>query len=353
MPAKYENIALDLKAALPSMIERGVTRLPSEAELCGKYGTSRQTVRSALELLEREGLIDKRHGSGSYIRVRPASREIALLVPSEYDYIYPSVIRTIRAETESLGFTLHVYITAFSSARERELLSGLLLTMPAGIICEGVKTAMPCLNADLFASLEAKKVPLVFLGKAFRELGNAVAFGPDPYSEGYSLARYLIGRGQKDICGILPYDDADGTEHYRGLVSAMRDEGIFPDDGSFLFLPQYELTDYCAGKAVPMIDRFALSRERKGRVIVCSSDELAYRIIKVIMRAGVKLPGETGVAAFGSTWYRTLGVPSITATGCDFTEAGRAAAKAVIGAALNRPAIGMTQKSILYVGESC
>jgi GntR family transcriptional regulator len=42
-------------------------RLPSEAELGQSYGVSRVTVRTALRSLEAQGLIDVRHGAGSFV----------------------------------------------------------------------------------------------------------------------------------------------------------------------------------------------------------------------------------------------------------------------------------------------
>ena len=42
-------------------------RLPSETALAAEYGVSRVTVRTALRTLESQGLIDVRHGSGSFV----------------------------------------------------------------------------------------------------------------------------------------------------------------------------------------------------------------------------------------------------------------------------------------------
>lgn len=61
------------------------TRLPEERELARQFDTSRATVRAALTALEREGLIERRQGSGTYVAFAP---EISL---DSFDLRVPAV----------------------------------------------------------------------------------------------------------------------------------------------------------------------------------------------------------------------------------------------------------------------
>jgi len=61
--------------------------LPSENELAAKHRISRATVRHALDLLEREGLIYKAKGKGTFVARARAKYELTSLVPTTEDIL--------------------------------------------------------------------------------------------------------------------------------------------------------------------------------------------------------------------------------------------------------------------------
>ncbi|MFI5535306.1 GntR family transcriptional regulator [Nocardia sp. NPDC051900] len=68
MPAKYELISGDLRRQIESGELRPGDQLPGEAALINRYRVSVPTIRQALAVLRTEGLIEARHGIGTFVR---------------------------------------------------------------------------------------------------------------------------------------------------------------------------------------------------------------------------------------------------------------------------------------------
>ena len=79
---KYKWLAGQLRRELLENGGKKGYKLPTELELARRYQLSRQTVRRALQLLEEEGLILRRQGSGAYATGKPPNappRQIAVI----------------------------------------------------------------------------------------------------------------------------------------------------------------------------------------------------------------------------------------------------------------------------------
>lgn len=61
-------IADDLRAQISTGRIKAGERLPSEAQLAARYTVSTPTLRNALALLQAEGLVEKVHGKGNFVR---------------------------------------------------------------------------------------------------------------------------------------------------------------------------------------------------------------------------------------------------------------------------------------------
>ena len=60
--AKYEGIVRWIREQIEAEELQPGERIESEYQLCDRFGVSRQTVRHAIAVLEKEGMIEKRRG---------------------------------------------------------------------------------------------------------------------------------------------------------------------------------------------------------------------------------------------------------------------------------------------------
>ena len=226
MAAKYQLLADKLREELRRNRGQSGYKLPTELELSRQYQLSRQTVRHTLRLLEEEGLIRRRQGSGSYATgLLPGSppRQVAVVTSFLDDYIFPAILHDASDVFSRQGYSTTVYATENQVSMERGILLRLLEEPMGGLLVEGTKTALPTPNEDLYRRLCQAGTPIVFLHGAYAGLERIPCVADDNYGGGYQLARYLSGRGHREIAGIFKSDDIQGPLRYHGAVSALRD----------------------------------------------------------------------------------------------------------------------------------
>ena len=68
------SLASELRARIRSGEWRPGERIPSEPELARRRTVSRSSMRAAITVLEEEGFVSRKHGSGTYVTHRPALR---------------------------------------------------------------------------------------------------------------------------------------------------------------------------------------------------------------------------------------------------------------------------------------
>lgn len=131
-----QQIANALRAAILRGNYAAGDKLPSQHALVAHYGVARETVKSALRILDRERLIVSRQGSGSYVRTRQGHRlDLEGLLRSAFDR--PDVtIDYAGFRGETLANTLPPSLRDIAAGRlaARSLRVRLLLVDPKSIV---------------------------------------------------------------------------------------------------------------------------------------------------------------------------------------------------------------------------
>ena len=156
---KYQEISDWLRKGIVSGRCKPGARLTSEPSLCEAFGVSRQTARSAIAILEKEGLVVRRQGSGTYVShfLSGAGRKkIGLLLTCADDYIFPAMISGIEEILSKQGHRMSLSLTQNKVETERSQMLTLLSDSIDGLIVEAVKSALPSPNLALYRELAAR-----------------------------------------------------------------------------------------------------------------------------------------------------------------------------------------------------
>lgn len=314
MVPKYQSVADSLRQEIESGQYSNQKLLPTEQLLCQRFQISRQTVRRALSLLENEGLITRRQGSGSRLRERKEPEALlncAIAVVTTYisDYIFPSILRGMETVLSANSSAPLLFATQNQLSVERKILQT-LLTMKEldGVLVEGTKTALPNPNLDLYQKLIDRGVRLVFINGIYPELAHIPSVLADNYGGGRMLTEHLHRRGHQNIAGIFKVDDMQGVLRYAGYAEALRDLGLPFEDEHVRWYNTEQRRAFLSESFVDSV----LEGFRGCSAVVCYNDEVAIRVVSRLQKRGVRVPEDIAVVSFDNSQYSELAPVHLT-----------------------------------------
>ncbi len=344
MPTKYAQLAASLRSAIAAGDYRATNRLPTEQQLMEIYHVSRQTVRSALEILTREGLIARRQGSGTVILERKepertGNNTVAIVISFANTYIFPALLMECQQTLLENGFSALVYGTDNQFEKERKILTQLLEHPVQGLIIEGTKSALPNPNLDLYEKLRATGMPIVFIYSCYPELSLPV-LRDDDETGGYLAARHLLEKGHTRIGGIFKLDDRQGDLRYSGMMQALRERNLLSrEEAVFWYDTNQRLTLVEQGDT-SWLEFFAGKLRETCTAVVCYNDEIASRLLEILLNQGVKVPRDFAIISFDNSHYSSLGPVGMTSLAPDPGMLGALSAQAILSRIRGEPVSG-------------
>ncbi len=326
--AKYQVLAEALQQKIIEGILSPGNKLPSEYELQKEFQVSRQTVRNALEVLEKQGFVRGRQGSGTYVLDREAeerkkSRRIAVVTTYVDNYIFPKIIQGIESVLAKEGFQVQIAFTGNHIWREEAVLKDLLEQDLRGIIIETTKSALPNPNLPLYRRLQEKGVPVLFINSRYPEL-DCPAVSLHDEAAGRLAAQCLLEYGHEKIGGFFKLDDGQGIRRYQGFVEALRDGGIRPLEENILWFDTEDALDFgCMAERI-------VKRLGACTGILCYNDSTAFEVIEILKRHGISVPEDISVVSVDDTDLAMLGEVGLTSVHHPKEKLGEKAAKQLI-----------------------
>jgi len=356
---KYRRLFDELYDDITSGRRRTGERLPSEAELVKTFGASRITVGRALRDLQREGLVDRRPGSGTYVRTQPRTSEAAALT---FGLLVPDVDRTaVLAE-------MCRALTAASSERGHAVLWG----TPAGE--HGMEAAAwhmcqqqvarevagaffaplehtpskDAVNRRIARAFDDAGIPVVLLDRPVEPYGRHEphdVVGIDNRRAGFRITSHLLAAGATRV-GFVGMTDAAATVDARlaGYREALHVRGA-------LVHPQLV---FCL-RSEDNAELIAFVQSARPDGLVCANDRVAARVMHALLAAGVAIPGDVRLAGIDDAAFAALLPVPLTTLRQPVREIGVAAMTAMLNrlARPDLPPRDIFLHTTLIVRQSC
>ncbi len=99
--ARHKQLSDWLRGKIEAGIFTADEKLPSENQLCTRFGVSRITVRRALQTLDSEGLIYRQQGLGSFVAGKQLRQGLVRLT----SFVEDMTLAGLKASSETLHFT--------------------------------------------------------------------------------------------------------------------------------------------------------------------------------------------------------------------------------------------------------
>ncbi len=277
------------------------TRLPSENELGRRFAISRQTVRQATSVLESEGLLERRRGSGTYVCdtsvksfTKAASRNIGVVLTYIDDYIFPSIIKGIEEVLTKNGYFMQLSFTYNLIEKEAYILNTMLKSNIDGLIVEPAKSGIPYINTDFYQKIKSSGIPCIFINADTNPPMNIPSVRMDDYQSGKMAAQYLIDQGHTKIAGFFKADDMQGQLRYSGVINALKKNKLLSSEKNIFWYATEDLKYIKNGEH----DEDILRKMNDATAIICYNDEIAKWLMDTLDRTGKKVPDDISVIGF-------------------------------------------------------
>jgi len=204
---KSEQVYKELKKELINGTWKLGDKIPSENELIELYNVGRSTIREALNMLSVEGIIEKKHGLGSFINRIPTNiGTIAVFVrlefisENQYSFWYRNLIHKIDEFAHNLGYDVTI-VTGYGNTMS--LINKSITKSFNRIQKDGIIAIINLLGVKI----DDFGFPMVDFGVECNHSKNGVNLSYKGFFEG--AKRLFLEKGYDDFCVLYQYEEND------------------------------------------------------------------------------------------------------------------------------------------------
>lgn len=354
--AKYRDIFESLKKSIDDGTYSSGLRLPSENDLVRTFGASRVTIGRALRELEDNGYVERRAGSGTYVKTYTSKHyTFGLLIPQLgqteiFEPICQGMVAAQQTKNHVLVWGKSLSGAETTEAEARDVCLRLISNKPSGVFFAPFEASVnqDQINRTVTSMLDEAGIATVLLDRdvvAYPSRSKYDVVGIDNRRAGNVATRHLIKVGCRRIGFIgkphlAPSCLARAAGYREALATAEVDR-----DAEFC-----EMFD-------PSDQNILASVIKKHRPdgLVCSNDHTAAQIMRSLTRLNIAIPETVRVVGFDDVKYASLVSVPLTTIHQPCAQIGAAAVQAMIQRIENptMPSRDIFIEFYLAVRQSC
>ena len=304
---KYKQIYNRLRSALANREYAPGERMPSENELVEQFGASRPTIGRALAQLESEGLVERRAGSGTFVRAQ-SNREgltFGLLIPDlGTTEIFEPISRGISIAHVGGHHDLLWGATLSPGApvedQAQQLCDYYLSRKVSGIFFAPLElsSSRDETNKRIARAIDEAQIPMVLLDRdlsVYPQRSRYDLIAIDNRRAGYVIANHVLQCGARRII-FLARPGSAPTVAQRAVGCQ---EAIRAFNGVADCWPEFcDPTDLAAVRS--------LIARHTPDAFVCANDYTAARLMPSLNALGIEVPNQIKVTGMDDVRYASL-----------------------------------------------
>jgi DNA-binding LacI/PurR family transcriptional regulator len=354
---KYRQVYAALEHQIRAGRWKSGERLPSEADLVRTFGASRITIGRAVRDLQAAGLVERRAGSGTFVKrpAAPAGHSFGLLIPDlgETEIFEPICQGMMASPLARQHALVWGSMPGGAAAKEEwawDLCRQYIDRRVTGVFFAPLELTpgKDEINRRIAQELDAAGIAIVLLDRTvlpYPRRGRYDLVGIDNRRAGYVVAEHLLRLGARRIAFVArPHAAATVDARQAGYREALYtwdapvDRALVwrvdPSDGS-------------------QVERRLHEAAPDG--IVCANDRTAGQLMHTLLRRGLAVPRDVRMVGIDDAEYAQLLAVPLTTLRQPTREIGDAALTTMLErlARPDRPARDVLLHAELVVRESC
>lgn len=356
---KYQRLRSELLGQIAIGTYRPGEALPGEHQLAEMMRVSRTTVRQTLGDLEREGLVTRVQGKGTFVAERTSestatrTASLALLVPDVATGYYPTLVAGFDRAANEVGRPVIVCNTHNEIDKQANHLMRLIDQRVAGILLNPSTHAVtPAYQVRL---AQEAGIPVVLLHRGVPDVQAPVLELPT-VEIGRRAGKLIAEAGHRRVGFLASHRYASSEVYERGLREALLAAGIelpadYVDYGD---MKKFDADDYQVYELyLESRLKELLSGPNRPTALFVSYDTIAEMVYLIAQRMGLRVPDDLSIVCFGGAERKGAIVRRLTAITVDEADTARQAVDLLMQMQSGDRSLKSSEAISMSLGISC